>query len=304
MDRDEIGDLIAFLAVAEEKSFTRAAARLGTSQSSLSHTIRRLEERRGLRLLNRSTRSVAPTEAGERLIEALRPALNDIDNRLTELSQLQHKPSGTVRITSSHFAAQSVLWPALSRLLPDHPHIKVEVSIDAGLTDIISERFDAGIRLGESIARDMIAMRIGPDLRMAVVAAPAYFALHPQPKTPHELTQHSCINLRFPSAGGLYIWEFSSEGRDVKVRVDGQLIFNDMAMALQATLEGFGLACMMEDQVQEHLSAGTLVRVLDDWCPAFPGYHLYYPGRRPASSAFTLLLQALRYTASPHPTRK
>lgn len=238
------------------------------------------------------------------MIEALRPALNDIDNRLTELSQLQQKPAGTVRITSSQYAAQSVLWPALSRLLPSHPHINVEVSVDAALTDIISERFDAGIRLGESIARDMIAMRIGPDLRMAVVAAPAYFTMHPKPQTPQELTLHRCINLRFPSTGGLYIWEFSRDGRDLNVRVDGQLIFNDMAMALQATLEGFGLACVMEDQVQSYLRAGTLIRVLEDWCPVFPGYHLYYPARRPASSAFSLLLQELRYTATREPAPK
>lgn len=297
MQRDELGDLLAFLAVAEERSFTRAAAKLGTSQSSLSHTIRRLETRRGFRLLNRSTRSVAPTEAGERLLETLRPALDGIDATLTELGQLSNKPSGTIRITSSRHAAQTVLWPAVARLLPEHPDLKVEISVDSALTDIIAERYDAGVRLGESIARDMIATRIGPDLRMAVVAAPTYIATHGVPETPHDLPGFSCINVRLPTAGGLYIWEFANDGRDLNVRVDGQLVLNDMPMVMQAAIEGFGLACVIEDQAVQEISDGKLVRILEEWCPTFPGYHLYYPSRRQPSSAFTLLLNELRYVA-------
>ncbi|SKC84754.1 DNA-binding transcriptional regulator, LysR family [Burkholderia sp. CF099] len=297
MQRDELGDLLAFLAVAEERSFTRAAAKLGTSQSSLSHTIRRLETRRGFRLLNRSTRRVAPTEAGERLLETLRPALDGIDATLTELGQLSNKPSGTIRITSSRHAAQTVLWPAVARLLPEHPDLKVEISVDSALTDIIAERYDAGVRLGESIARDMIATRIGPDLRMAVVAAPTYIATHGVPETPHDLPGFSCINVRLPTAGGLYIWEFANDGRDLNVRVDGQLVLNDMPMVMQAAIEGFGLACVIEDQAVQEISDGKLVRILEEWCPTFPGYHLYYPSRRQPSSAFTLLLNELRYVA-------
>jgi DNA-binding transcriptional LysR family regulator len=238
---------------------------------------------------------VAPTDAGERLLETLRPALDSIDATLTELGQLSKKPSGTLRITSSQHAAQTVLWPAVARLLPEHPDLKIEVSVNAALTDIIAERYDAGVRLGESIARDMVAMRIGPDLRMAVVAAPAYFAAHGSPETPHDLPRHTCINVRLPTAGGLYVWEFAKDGRDLNVRVDGQLVFNEMSMVLQATMEGFGLACVIEDQAQPAISEGKLVRILDDWCPTFPGYHLYYPSRRQDSSAFTLLLKALRY---------
>jgi len=297
MKRDEIGDLIAFLAVADERSFTRAAAKLGTSQSSLSHTIRRLETRRGFRLLNRSTRSVAPTEAGERLLETLRPALDGIDATMRELGQLSNKPSGTIRITSSRHAAQTVLWPAVARILPEHPDMRVEVSVNSALTDIIAERYDAGVRLGESIAGDMIATRIGPDLRMAVVAAPTYIATHGVPDTPHDLPQFACINVRLPSAGGLYVWEFAKDGRDLNVRVDGQLVFDDMTMVMQAAIEGFGLACVIEDQAEQPILDGALVRVLEEWCPAFSGYHLYYPSRRQASSAFTLLLNELRYVA-------
>jgi DNA-binding transcriptional LysR family regulator len=297
MRREELGDLTAFLAVAEERSFTRAAAKLGTSQSALSHTVRRLEARLGLRLLTRTTRRVAPTEAGERLIETLRPAFDDIDTKLAALSELREKPAGTIRITASEHAANTILWPVLARLLPDYPDIRVELTIDQSLTDIVAERYDAGVRLGEQVAKDMIAVRIGPDLRMAVVGAPSYLANRPTPRTPHDLTDHACINLRLPTLGGLYAWEFERDGRELKVRVDGQLVFNDTSMILKAATAGFGLACVLEDQVQAHLAEGRVVRVLADWCPPFSGYHLYYPSRRQPAPAFTLLVEALRYRA-------
>ncbi|CAN7367035.1 LysR family transcriptional regulator [Phenylobacterium sp. LjRoot219] len=295
MRREELSELMAFLAVAEERSFTRAAAKLGTSQSALSHTVRRLEARLGLRLLTRTTRSVAPTEAGERLIATLRPAFDEIDGKLAALSELREKPAGTIRITTSKRAVETTLWPVLSRLLPQYPDIRVELGIDSGLTDIVAERFDAGVRLGEAVAKDMIAVPIGPDLRMAVVGAPSYFAGRTPPKTPHELTRHLCINLRLPTRGGLYAWEFEKDGRELRVRVDGQLVFNDPAMVLEAARGGFGLACVLEDYVGEDLAAGRLVRVLEDWCAPFAGYHLYYPSRRQQSPAFALLVEALRY---------
>lgn len=295
MKRDELGDLTAFLAVADERSFTRAAAKLGTSQSALSHTVRRLEARLGLRLLARNTRSVAPTEAGERLIETLRPAFADIDAKLTALSALREKPAGTIRITTSHHAAQAILWPAMARLLPHYPDVKVELSINQALTDIVAERYDAGVRLGEQVAKDMIAVRIGPDMRMAVVGAPAYFAGRRKPKTPHDLTHHACINLRLPTLGGLYAWEFGRDGRELNVRVDGQLVFNDSSMMLKAAAEGFGLAFVLEDQAKPFIADGRLVRVLADWCPPFSGFHLYYPSRRQMAPAFALLIEALRY---------
>jgi len=295
MRRDELSDLMAFLAVAEERSFTRAAAKLGTSQSALSHTVRRLETRLGLRLLTRTTRSVAPTEAGGRLIETLRPAFDGIDEQLAALSELREKPAGTIRITTSKRAVETTLWPALSRLLPNYPDIKVELAIDQSLTDIVAERFDAGVRLGEAVAKDMIAVRIGPDLRMAVFGAPSYFARRPPPMTPHDLTRHVCINLRMATSGGLYAWEFEKNGRELRVRVDGQLVFNDPAMVLEAARDGFGLGCLLEDYVAEDVAAGRLVRVLDDWCEPFSGYHLYYPSRRQPSPAFALVVEALRY---------
>lgn len=298
MRRDELGDLAAFLAVAEERSFTRAAARLGTSQSALSHTVRRLEARLGLRLLTRTTRSVAPTEAGERLLETLRPAFDEIDARLAALSELRDKPAGTIRITTGQHAAETILWPALLRLLPHYPDVRVELSVDQALTDIVAERYDAGVRLGEQVARDMIAVRIGPDMRMAVVGAPAYFATRPKPKTPHDLTHHTCINLRFPTLGGLYAWEFEKDGRALNVRVDGPLVFNVMPMILKAATDGFGLAFVLEDQAAPLIADGRLVRVLADWCPPFPGYHLYYPSRRQLTPAFALLVESLRYRGS------
>ena len=298
MRREDLSDLAAFLAVAEERSFTRAAAKLGASQSALSHTIRRLEARLGLRLLTRTTRNVSPTEAGERLMETLRPALDEIDGQLAALDRLRDKPAGVIRINSSRRAAETILWPALARLLPDYPDIKVEVAIDHSLTDIVAERFDAGVRLGEQVAKDMIAVPIGPDLRMAVVGAPAYFAAHPQPATPHDLTGHNCINLRLPTVGGLYAWEFEQAGREFRVRVDGQLVFNDAPFVREAALEGLGLACLPDDHVSRDVEQGRLVRVLEAWCPPFPGYHLYYPSRRQQSPAFALLVEALRYRSS------
>ncbi|PBB64575.1 LysR family transcriptional regulator [Mesorhizobium sp. WSM4312] len=295
MPRDNLNDLTAFLAVAREKSFTRAAAQLGVSQSALSHTVRALEERLGVRLLTRTTRSVAPTEAGERLVRSVGPRLDEIEAELAALSALREKPAGTIRITAGEHAAEAVLWPAIARLMPDYPDIKVEIIVDYGLTDIVAERYDAGVRLGEQVAHDMIAVRIGPDMRMAVVASPAYLARQPKPRTPQELTTHNCINLRLPTYGGLYAWEFEKAGRELKVRVEGQLIFNTAGLRMNAVLAGLGLAYLPEDQVRAHLADGRLVRVLADWCPPFPGYHLYYPSRRQATPAFSLLVDALRY---------
>jgi len=294
MQREELGELVVFLTVAEERSFTRAAARLGTSQSAISQIVRRLEARTGVKLLTRTTRSVSPTEAGDDLIATLRPALGEIDAKMIALSKFREKPSGTVRITTSIHAARTILWPAVSRLMRDYPDVTVELSIDPALTDIVADRFDAGVRIGESIAKDMIAVRIGPELRMAVVGSPEYLNAHPAPSTPQDLTGHACINIRLPSKGGLYIWEFEKDGRDVHVRVDGPLILNDIDMVLQAAVDGHGLACVMEDQAASFLEDGRLVRVLQDWCPPFSGYHLYYPDRRQLPAAFSLLVTALR----------
>ena len=295
MRREELADLSAFVVVAEERSFTRAAAKLGTSQSALSFTVRRLEERLGVRLLSRTTRSVAPTEAGERLLRTLGPALDKIGEELAALSELREKPAGTIRITAGEHAAQAVLWPALATLLPQYPDIKVELIVDYGLTDIVAERYDAGVRLGEQVARGMIAVRIGPDFRWAVVGAPSYFAKRTRPKRPQDLTAHDCINLRLPTYGGLFAWEFEKRGRELKVRVEGQLVFSNLALRLNAALAGLGLAYLPEDQVQTHLAAGRLIRVLDDWCAPFSGYHLYYPSRRQSTPAFALLVDALRF---------
>ena len=295
MSRQNVNDLLAFLAVARERSFTQAAAKLGVSQSALSHTIRALEERLGLRLLTRTTRSVAPTEVGERLLQTIGPRLDEIDAELTSLNALRDKPAGTIRITSSEHAAQTILWPALAGMLPDYPDIHVEIIVDYGLTDIVAERYDAGVRLGEQVAKDMIAVRIGPDLRMAVVGAPTYFAKRPKPKTPQELTDHECINMRLPTRGGLSVWRFERRGRELNVRAEGPLVFNNIGLRRDAVLAGFGLACLPEDQVQAQLADGRLIRVLDDWCPPFSGYHLYYPSRRQASPAFTAFVEALKY---------
>ncbi|MDR3505082.1 MAG: LysR family transcriptional regulator [Acidocella sp.] len=295
MQREDLVDLNAFLTVAEEQNFTRAAAKLGTSQSALSHTIRRLEARLGIRLLTRTTRSVAPTEAGERLLKTLGPALGSIGTELNALSRLREKPAGNIRITTSEHAAHTVLWPALEKLLPEYPDLHVELDINSGLTDIVTERFDAGVRLGESIAKDMVAVRIGPDLRMAVVGAPDYFARHGKPHTPQDLAHHHCINMRLPTAGGLYAWEFEKDGRELRVRVEGQLAFNNVGLIMRATLSGMGLACVTTDHVETYIAQGRLERVLEDWCPPFAGYHLYYPSRRQPSAAFSLFVEALRY---------
>ena len=294
MKRGQIDDILAFLAVAQERSFTKAAAKLGLSQSTLSHTVRALEARLGVRLLARTTRSVAPTEAGERLMQTVGPRLEEIGAELSSLSALRNKPAGAIRITAGEHAANTALWPTLAKFLPRYPEINVEVIVDYGLTDIVAERYDAGVRLGEQVAKDMIAVRIGPPMRMAVVGSPAYFEKKPGPKSPQDLTAHNCINLRLPTHGGLYSWEFEKAGRELNVRVDGQLTFNTLALRLNAVLAGLGIAYLPEDQVRSHLSAGRLVRVLADWCPAFPGYHLYYPSRRLHSQAFTLLVDALR----------
>ncbi|MBX4937270.1 LysR family transcriptional regulator [Rhizobium binae] len=295
MPRSSVDDLIAFLAVARERSFTKAAAKLGVSQSALSHTIRGLEARLGLRLLTRTTRSVSPTEAGERLLVSIGPRFDEIESSLAALSAFREKPAGTIRINAGEHAANAVLWPALERILPEYPDVKVEIIVDYGLTDIVAERYDAGVRLGEQVAKDMVAVRIGPDMRMAVVGAPSYFDGRPKPLTPHDLTDHNCINLRLPTYGAVYVWEFEKDGRELNVRVDGQLVFNNIALRLNAALAGAGLAYLPEDAVQAHLENGQLVRVLEDWCPPFPGYHLYYPSRRHASPAFAVVVDALRY---------
>ncbi|SIT59738.1 putative nucleic acid-binding regulator [Mesorhizobium prunaredense] len=294
MRREDLGSLAMFLAVAEEQSFTRAAAKLGISQSALSHAMRRLEAKLGLRLLTRTTRSVAPTEAGERLVETLRPALDDIDAKLAALTELRERPAGTIRITTSELAAQTVLWPVVNRLTAEHPDIQVELNIESGLTDIVAERYDAGVRLGERLEKDMIAVRIGPRLRMAAVGSPAYFAQHGRPLTPHDLAKHSCINLRMVS-GSIYAWEFEKDGRELKVKVEGQLTFNNIELILAAAVAGHGIALLVEDRAAALLAEGALVRVLEDWCEPFDGYYLYYPSRRQPSPAFSLLLEGLRF---------
>lgn len=295
MPRRTLDDLLAFRAVARERSFTRAAAQIGVSPSALSHTIRGLEERMGLRLLTRTTRSVAPTAVGERLLGAIGPHFDEIEAELAALSELRDKPAGTIRITTGIHAAETILWPALARLLPDHRDVDVEVSVDSGYVDIVAARFDAGVRLGETVAQDMIAVRIGPDMRMAAVSSPTYFADRKPPRAPHELARHDCINLRFPTTGGLYAWEFEKGGRALKVHVEGQLVVNDIALALRAALDGVGIAYLPEDYVQPYVEAGRLTRVLESWCPPFPGYHLYYPSRRHQSPAFVLLVEALKF---------
>ena len=295
MPRQNVNDLLAFLAVARERSFTKAAAKLGVSQSALSHTIRGLEARLGLRLLTRTTRSVSPTEAGERLLQTVGHRFEEIEAELESLSELREKPAGTIRISAGEHAVNSVLSPALAKFLPQYQDIKVEITIDHGLIDIVAQRYDAGVRSGEQVAKDMIAVRIGPDMRMAVVGAPSYFAKRSPPKKPQDLTGHNCINLRLPTYGGLYAWEFEKGERELKVRVEGQLVLNGTTQMLNAALAGLGLAYVPQDLAQPHLDTGLLTRVLEDWCPPFPGYHLYYPSRRQGSPAFALLVDALRY---------
>lgn len=297
MQKETAADLVAFLVVAREQSFTRAAAQLGVSQSALSQTVRGLEARLGVRLLTRTTRRVSPTDAGERLLHSVQPRFAEVDAELEALTELRDKPAGMIRLTATENAATSVLWPALQGFLPNYPDIKVEIVIDYGLTDIVAGRFDAGVRPGETVARGMISVRIAPDMRMAVVGAPSYFEKHKPPKLPQELTAHNCINLRLPTHGGLYAWEFEKAGREMNVRVEGQLVFGTAGLILTAARSGFGLAYLPEEQVRDDLESGRLVRVLADWCPPFSGYHLYYPSRRQPTQAFALLVDALRYRA-------
>jgi DNA-binding transcriptional LysR family regulator len=294
MQREEMADLTAFLAVAEARNFTRAAIKLGMSQSALSQIMRRLEERLGVRLLTRTTRSVAPTQAGERVLETLAPALEALDASLANLGELRDKPAGVIRITSVEHATETVLWPVLKGVLASYPDIQVQIVSDYGLADIVADRFDAGVRLGEDIDKDMVAVRIAPDLQMRLVGSPAYFSVKPRPKTPQDLVHHACINLRLSNARGNYTWPFRKGDRELKVRVDGPIAFNTIRMIREAALDGLGLALLPNDQVAEHLLSGRLISSLEDWCPVFPGYHLYYPTRRQPTPAFTLIVEALR----------
>ncbi|MCU1724760.1 LysR family transcriptional regulator [Pseudomonas sp. 5P_5.1_Bac1] len=294
MMRDTVNDLVAFVTVARERSFTKAAAQLGTSQPALSRTMRRLEEQLGVRLLTRSTRSVSPTEAGERLISAIAPHFEGIEAGLADLSELSGKPAGTLRITSVEHASATILAPAVSRLLLDYPEVRVEINNDYGLVDIVEQRYDAGIRLGEQVAKDMIGMRIGPDFRQAVVGSPAYFERRPKPITPHDLTTHIGINLRLPTSGGLWSWPFAKAGQEIKVRAEGHVVCNTVPLMLDFAIAGIGLAYLPEDVVESHIAQGQLIRVLDEWCPTLTGYHLYYPSRRQPKPAFRLLLDLLR----------
>jgi DNA-binding transcriptional LysR family regulator len=295
MRKGDFSELAVFIAVAEEGSFTRAAAKLGLSQSALSYAVRMLEERLKIRLISRTTRSLSLTDAGERLLHSLRPAFDHIDSELAALTALHDKPAGTVRITTFRHAARTVLWPVLTKLLPDYPDIVVEINVDEGLTDIVAGRFDAGIRVGEQVEKDMVAVRVSPDIRMAVVGAPSYFADRAVPLTPRDLSDHKCISYRQSTGGGLYAWEFERDGVELDVRVRGPIVINDNEMLVNAALGGLGLVYTFESQVAQYVADGRLIRVLEDWCPPFPGYHLYYPSRRQHTPAFALLLEALRY---------
>jgi DNA-binding transcriptional LysR family regulator len=295
MERGKLDDLLAFLAVGRERSFTKAAAKLGMSQSSLSHTIRELEARLGVRLLTRTTRSVAPTQAGERLLRTIGPRFEEIDAELSAVRDLREKPAGTIRITATEYAADALLLPKLAKLLPKYPDMKVEIVVDYGLSNIVAEGYDAGVRSGEQVAKDMIAVRIGPDLRMAVVGAPSYFKGRTEPKRPQDLISHNCVNLRLPSHGGLYAWEFEKGDRELKVRVDGQMTCNGAIQMLNVALAGLGLAYIPEEMAKPYLARGRLKRVLDDWCQPYSGYHLFYPSRRQSSAAFSLVVEALRH---------
>lgn len=294
MANDTTHDLTAFLAVARASSFTRGAAQLGVSPSALSHTIRGLEERLGLQLLTRTTRRVSLTDAGERLLQTIGPHFDGIEDALSALTALREKPAGALRIVAGEHAAEAVLWPVVQKLCQDFPDISVEINVNSGMTDIVAERYHAGVRLGEQVDKDMIAVRIGPELRMAVVGAPSYFDKHPKPLSPTDLTSHDCINIRLPTYGGFYAWEFEKGDRILNVRVSGQLAFNPSELSLKAALGGAGLAFTLEDRVLDHIAAGRLIRVLEDWCPPFPGYHLYYPSRRQMTPAFALLVKALK----------
>lgn len=298
MARRSVDDLLAFIEVARELSFTRAAAKLGVSPSALSHSMRGLEERLGLRLLTRTTRSVTLSAAGDRLLRSIGPRLDEIDAELAALSELRDKPAGRIRITADEHGFNSALWPALRKLFPQYPDIKVEVAIENGFTDIVAERFDAGVRLGGTLAKDMIAMPIGPDMRMVTVAAPAYLNGKALPRKPQDLTEHACINLRLSTHGAIYAWEFEKRGREFRVRVDGQFIVNSIAPMLKATLDGCGVGYLPLDLVEIYMEKGRLVQLLSDWTQPFAGYHLYYPSRRQPTAAFTVLLETLRLTRS------
>lgn len=295
MAREDFNDLLWFLAVAEERSFTRAAAKLGITQSTLSHTIKRLETRMGLRLLSRTTRNVALTEAGERLFQSLAPRVSAIRDDLAALMALRDKPSGTIRITLSDHALESIVWPRLQPILSEYPDIKLELSRDNGLRNIVEDGFDAGIRLGESIEKDMIAIRVGPDWRMLAVASPQYLAAQPPPQHPQDLVQHNCINMRQATGGGLYVWEFEKDGQELRVRVDGQLTFNSSYPMIDAAMKNGGIAYLPEDLVAEHIATGRLVPMLEEWSPPFSGYFIYYPTRHQNSPAFKVVVDALRY---------
>lgn len=303
MARENLNDIVAFLAVAREKSFTKAAAKLGVSQSALSHTIRGFETRLGVRLLTRTTRSVSPTDAGEELLSAVGPHFDEIQAALDAVGSQQGRPTGKVRITAGLHVTETILWPKLQPMLKTYPDVHVEIIVDYGLANIVADRFDAGVRLGEQVAKDMVAVRIGPDFRFVVVAAPSYFANHPEPRTPQDLTSHRCINLRMPTYGGIYAWEFERGGREINVRVDGQLTFNSSKQILDAALAGFGVAYLPEDTAAPHIEKGRLKQALDPWCAPFPGYHLYFPSRRQTSAALSLVIDALRWSTS-KPTKK
>ena len=294
MKREDLNDMLWFLAVAEERSFTKAAAKLGTSQSTISHTIKKLEARMGLRLLTRTTRSVVPTDAGERLIRSLAPRIEELETEIDELMEIRDKPTGSVRITLSDHALESVVWPKLRPVLKQYPDIKVELNSDNGFRNIVEEKFDAGVRLGESLDKDMIAVRIGPDWRLVAVASPDYLEKRAAPETPRDLVAHDCINHRQARAGGLYVWEFEKDGAEVRVRVDGQLTFNTSYAMIDAAVSGYGIAYVPESLVLDEIASGQLVQVLDDWTPLFPGYYLYYPSRRQNSPAFKVVVDALK----------
>ena len=298
MRRDNVNDLLAFLAVARERSFTRAANKAGLSQSALSHTIRQLEERLGVRLLTRTTRAVAPTAAGQRLLDSIGPSFDEIEAQIAALSELRDKPAGTIRIVASDYAINNVLWPKLRKFLPKYPDIKVELSRDNGLTDIVTQRFDAGVRMGEQLAKDMISVRIGPNIRFAVVGAPSYFKKNPEPSRPQDLVRHDCITERHATSGGIWTWEFEEKGREVRIRVDGQLVFNNSYDVIVAAIDGFGLAYVPEEIALPYVAKGQLTRILEKWSPYWDGYHLYYPSRRQSSPAFVAVVEALRHRGS------
>ncbi|EEJ3210270.1 LysR family transcriptional regulator [Salmonella enterica subsp. houtenae serovar 40:z4,z24:-] len=296
MLKENFNELQFFLVVAKERSFTKAAGKLGVSQSALSHAVKALETRLNLRLLTRTTRSVAPTEAGERILACLEPVLAILEQELENIVQMNGIASGNIRLSVGEHAMRSLLWPKLKPFLREYPEIHVELVVDNGFVDIVQEGFDAGVRLGESVDKDMIAVKIGPDMRLVTVASPGYLSQHGAPQTPHDLQDHCCINMRLPTAGGVYHWEFEKEGKPLRVKVEGQLTLNRLMERIDAAREGFGITCVPEDSVAKHIRTGALVKVLDEWNPSFAGYYLYYPSRRQHPPAFALLIEALRYT--------